>query len=158
MKKKIITTIALSLVVCFASAQKVKEAEVPTAVKEAFTQKYPKAKVEKWEKEDGNYEAEFDWNKDEASAIFDPAGTFKEYEVEIKTKALPAGVAEYCAKTFAGWSIAEATRITDADGKVSYKCEIKKGREDFDALFDEKGNFLKKSVEAKDEDDDDDKK
>ncbi len=157
MNKKIITTIALSLVISFASAQKVKEAEVPAAVKEAFAKKYPKAKVEKWEKEDGNYEAEFDWNKDEASAIFDPAGTFKAYEAEIKTKALPAGVVEYCAKNFAGWNIAEATRITDAGGAITYECEIKKGKEDFDALFDDKGNFLKKSVEAKDEDDDDKK-
>ncbi len=154
MKKNIITTIALSLVISFASAQKVKESEVPAAVKEAFTKKYAGAKVEKWEKEDGNFEAEFDQGKNEMSAVYNPSGTFVQEEVEIKTSALPAAVTEYCNKNFAGWKVEEATKITAADGKISYETEIGKGKEDFDALFDDKGNFLKKTTEAKDDDDD----
>jgi len=155
---KTITTLALCLCLSIGYAQKVKEAEVPTAVKDAFAKKYAGIKVEKWEKEDGNFEAEFDQGKNEMGAIFDPSGTFKYEEIEIKAKALPAAVSEYCSKNFAGWKIAEATKITDADGKISYETEISKGREDFDALFDDKGNFIKKTEEGKEGDDDDDKK
>lgn len=154
---KTISTLALCLCLSLGYAQKVKEAEVPAAVKDAFAKKYAGIKVEKWGKEDGNYEAEFDQGKDEMGAIFDPSGTFKYEEIEIKTNALPKPVFDYCTKNFVGWKIAEATKITDADGKISYETEIKKGREDFDALFDDAGNFIKKTVEAK-EDDDDDKK
>jgi hypothetical protein len=142
--KTIITTVALSLVVCFASAQKISEKEVPAAVKESFAKKYPGAKAEKWEKEGADYEAGFDLNKVESSAVFDASGAFKELEQEIKTAALPKGVSEYCAKSFAGWKLSEAAKITDASGKVTYEAEMSKGKEHFDALFDDKGNFIKK--------------
>ncbi len=142
--KTIITTLALSLVVNLACAQKVKEAEVPAAVKEGFAKKYPGAKVEKWEKEGADYEAEFDLNKVESSAVLDASGNFKELEQEIKTSALPKTVGEYCTKNFAGWKLSEAAKITDAGGKVTYEAEMSKGKEHFDALFDDKGNFIKK--------------
>lgn len=154
--KSIITTIALSLVVCFASAQKVKEAEVPATVKDAFAKKYAGAKVEKWEKENGDFEAEFDWNKAEMSALFDATGTFKEEETEIKTAALPAGAKDHCTKNYAGWKIDEASKITDASGKVSYEAEIEKGKEEMELFFDESGTFTKKGEAEKDGDKDDD--
>ncbi|MBC7861343.1 MAG: PepSY-like domain-containing protein, partial [Bacteroidia bacterium] len=81
---KTITTLALALTIGFASAQKMKEAEVPAAVKTKFTSLYPKAKVEKWEKEGANYEAEFTNNKIETSVIFDAAGSLIATEIEIK--------------------------------------------------------------------------
>lgn len=150
--KKIITTTALSLlVVSFASAQKVKESEVPSAVKEAFSKKYAGTKVEKWEKEEGNYEAEFDRGKDEMSAVFNPSGTFVQEEIEIKTSALPAAATEYCKKN--GFKVEEATKITDASGKIAYEAEVEQGKEEFDALFDDQGNFIKKTKEEKDDDD-----
>lgn len=149
---KTIISLALCLTVSLASAQKIKEAEVPSAVKEAFAKKFPGAKAEKWEKENAEYEAEFDWEKTESSALFDATGTFKELEQEIKTSALPAGVSDYCKKNFAGWKMDEASKIEGADGKVSYEAEMEKGEEHFDAFFDEKGNFLKKGAIEKEKD------
>lgn len=55
MKRSIILAACL-LGVGGISAQKIKEAELPPSVKNAFKQKFPNAKVEKWEKENGNYE------------------------------------------------------------------------------------------------------
>ena len=64
MKKLIITATALVFVANTACAQKVKESEIPKAVVTSFQNNFKGAKVEKWEKEkDGNYEAEFDFNK-----------------------------------------------------------------------------------------------
>ncbi len=144
MKKIAILVVGVLTFSC-ANAQKIKEANVPATVKENFAKKYPGAKVEKWEKEGADYEAEFDLNKVESSAVFDAAGNFKEIEQEIKTSQLPQGVAEYCTKTFAGYKLSEAAKITNAAGTVSYEAEMTKGKEHFDAIFDEKGNFIKKS-------------
>lgn len=142
--KIIIITIA-SLLTLRAYAQKIKETEVPANVKSAFEKKYPNVKVEKWEKEGADFEAEFDLNKVESSALFDANGSFKEIEQEINTTELPKPATEYCTKTFADYKIVESSKITDASGTITYEAEVKKGKEELDVIFDQKGNFIKKS-------------
>ena len=146
--KTTIVTIALCLGFTIANAQQVKETEVPATVKQGFEKKYPGAKVEKWEKEGADFEAEFHLNKVESSAVFEANGTFKELEQEIKTSELPKTATEYCTKNFKDHKLSEAAKITDAAGKLCYEAEVKTGKEEMDLLFDEKGNFLKKTVEA----------
>ncbi len=136
---------AMLLNVSLASAQKINEADVPASVKSAFAKKYPGAKVEKWEKEGADYEAEFDLSKVESSAVFDVNGNFKGLEQEIKSSELPKAVTDYCAKTYAGYKLTEAAKITDSTGKVMYEAEMSKGKEEFDVIFDDKGIFIKKS-------------
>ncbi len=143
--KSIIISAILVFSINTTFAQKMKEAEVPAKVKESFAKKYPGTKVEEWEKEGADYEAEFDLNKVESSAVFEANGTFKELEQEIKTTALPKAVTDYCTKTFTGYKLAEAAKITDAAGKMMYEAEMTNGKEHFDALFDDKGNFSKKT-------------
>lgn len=144
MKTILILTLSVFTFSC-SNAQKMNDADVPAAVKNSFSKKFPGAKVEKWEKEGNDYEAEFDWNKTESSAVFDAAGTFKEIESEIKTSELPKNVTEYCQKNYAEYKISEAAKITDANGKVMYEAELSKGKEHFDVIFDQNGNFIKKS-------------
>ncbi len=146
--KTIIATIALCFGLSYANAQHIKESEVPAKVKEAFSKKYSGSKVEKWEKEGADYEAEFDLNKVESSAVFTADGTFKELEQEIKSSELPKAATDYCTKTFAEYKLSEASKITDASGKVMYEAEMSKGKEHFDAIFDNKGSFVKKSAPA----------
>lgn len=43
------------------------------------------------------------------------------------------------------FKLSEAAKITDAVDKIMYEAEMSKGKEHFDAIFDDKGNFLKKS-------------
>ena len=144
---------ALSLGFGSAYAQKVKEADVPAAVKESFAKKYAGAKVEKWEKEGAEFEAEFDMGKVETSASFDASGNFLQQEVEIKVAELPKAVSEYVTKNLAGKKIKEASKITDVKGTVMYEAEV----DEADYIFDSNGSFLKKEVET-DKDDDDKKK
>lgn len=141
--KSAIATIALCLGFTIANAQHVKETEVPVTIKDAFSKKYAGAKVEQWEKEGADYEAEFHLNKVESSAIYTADGTFKELEQEIKMTELPKSVTDYCTKSYAGAKMAEAAKITDAAGKVTFEAEMQKGKEHFDVIFDDKGNFVK---------------
>ncbi len=138
--KNLMLIAALSLGIGFAKAQKLKEAEVPAAVKESFKKQYPNTKAEGWEKEGANYEVEFDVNKAETSLTFDSSGKLIETEVEIAETALPKAVTDYLTKNMAGKKIKEASKITDAAGKVMYEVEIDKA----DHLFDENGTPVQK--------------
>lgn len=138
----------LTILLCFgfiiSNAQKIKEVNVPENVKESFSKKYPGLKVEQWEKDGVDYEAEFILNKSEASAVFEANGNFKESEQIIKLYDFPKSAADYCTKSFKGYKIDVITKITDASEKVIFNVEMKNGMEHFDAIFDDKGNFIKK--------------
>jgi uncharacterized protein (DUF2164 family) len=138
MKKSIIIAASI-LATTMAHAQKVQEKEIPAEVKSSFTKHFAAAKNTKWEKEEGNYEAEFDLNKTEQSALFDAKGTLLETEVEIELSQLPAGVLEYVKAHYANQTIKEAAKITDANGTVTYEAEIK----GMDLIFDSSGKFVK---------------
>lgn len=153
--KTTLIMVASVLIFSCATAQKMNEADVPANVKNGFVKKYPSAKVEKWEKEDADYEAEFNLNKVESSAVFDASGNFKELEQEIKTSELPKAVTDYCTKNYAGHKLSEAAKITDSTGKVMFEAEMSKSKEHFDAIFDDKGNFIKKSTPETGEEDKD---
>lgn len=141
--KTLFTIVTLGLGLSLANAQTVKEADVPTPVKDAFKKQYPTAKVEKWEKEGSNYEAEFHVNKVETCAVYDSNGKFVESEIEIKVSDLPKGVMDYIGKNLAGKKVKEAAKITDAAGKVSYEAEI----DNIDYIFDSNGALIKKEEE-----------
>lgn len=141
--KKTMLIAGMVLIAITSNAQKVKDSEVPAAVKTSFSKLYPSAKVEKWEKENGNYEAEFDNNKVETSVLMNASGSLMETEMEIKPSELPKSVSDYVAKNLAGKKIKEASKITDAAGKVSYEAEV----DEADYIFDSNGTFLKKEVE-----------
>ena len=140
------TLIILSslLIVGSANAQKIKESELPAKVKAAFANKYPGVKAEKWEKENTDYEVEFDLNKKESSALFDANGVFKEFEQEIKLSDLPKTARDYCSANFSNYKLSETAEITDASGKRMFEAELEKGESHVDIIFDEHGNFLKK--------------
>ena len=95
---------------------------------------------------------EFNLNKVESSAVFTAEGTFKELEQEIKLTELPKSASDYCTKNYAGWKLSEAAKITDAAGTVMFEAEMEKGKEHFDVMFDDKGNFVKKGELEKESD------
>lgn len=132
----LIATTALSTVV----AQKVKKADVPAAVSTALMQKYPTATKVTWEKEKGNFEANWGGKSGEdTSVMFSPAGTFMEQVIAISPAELPAAVTAYVNKNYKGKKIKEAGKVTDANGKTMYEAEV--GGKDL--VFDQNGAFLK---------------
>ena len=147
--KKTIVMLAATVISLSACGQKLKEKDVPSAVTSAFKQKFSDAKDVDWEKENGNYEAEFKAGKIEQSVVFDGTGKIVETEVEIKESELPASVKEYLSQKYSGEKIKEAAKITDANGTVTYEAEV----HDKDLIFDSNGNFIKEEVEKDDDKD-----
>ncbi|MGZ3755238.1 MAG: PepSY-like domain-containing protein [Mucilaginibacter sp.] len=141
MKKKLWFIAIAIAVTANVKAQDLKAKDVPGVVKAALAKKYPEATKVGWEKEKGNYEANWGGKSGEDnSVVFTPAGAFVEKVKAIKISDLPVSVAPFVAAHYKGARIKEAGKITDAAGKTMYEAEIKGG----DLIFDEKGNFLKK--------------
>ncbi len=141
MKQFILPAVAISCLISIsAAAQRVKSADVPAAVKTALQLKYPSASGVSWEKEKGNFEANWGGaSKEDNSVLFTPAGVFVEQVVAMPIAQLPAEVTAYVHTHYPGSKITEAGKVTDAQGRTRYEAEVK-GK---DLLFDEKGNFIK---------------
>lgn len=147
--KTLFTIIAFVLGLSLANAQMLNETKVPAKVREAFSKQYPDVKNENWAKEDGNFEAEFQVNKIENSAVYDTDGKLVESATEIKPSELPQGVTDYITTNLNGKKIKEAAKVTDASGRISYKAEV--GPHNY--IFDYDCSFVRKEYEkAKDDD------
>ncbi len=121
-------------------AQDLKSSNVPGSVKSALLKKYPAAKNASWEKEKGNYEANWGGKSGEDNSVqFTPSGEFIEIVKAISVSELPKSVTEYVKQHYKSAKITEAGKVTDAKGKQSYEAEVNKK----DIIFDEKGNFVK---------------
>ncbi|HEY8929096.1 MAG TPA: PepSY-like domain-containing protein [Mucilaginibacter sp.] len=141
MKTKLLTGTAILLCIGGLKAQDLKAKDVPAVVKESLTKKYPEATKVSWEKEKGNYEANWGGKSGEDNSVqFTPAGVFIEIVKAIKITDLPKNIAPYIKEHYNGAKIREAGKVTDAAGKTMYEAEIK-GK---DLIFDEGGNFIKK--------------
>ena len=113
---------------------------VPRIVKTSLYKKYPAAKRVTWEKENGNYEANWGGKSGEANSVqFKPDGTFIEIVQEIPVNQLPELVIVYINKHYKEPKITEAGKVTDAQGNLFYEAEVK-GR---DVIFDKDGKFVK---------------
>lgn len=140
--KKIILSTAIGCLLAGGSlmAQKVKSSQVPAAAVKALMQKYPAAAKITWEKEHGNYEANWGGKSGEdMSVMYTPAGVFVEQVAAVPVSALPAGIITYVKAHYKGAKITEAGKVTSAKGTVMYEAEVK-GK---DLVFDERGSFLK---------------
>ena len=149
--KKIVSIIAILFAVstaCFAQKEKDEKGEkeskqkviVPAVVKMALSKKYPAATKVTWEKENGNYEANWGGKGGEDNSVqFTPAGDFIEIVNAIPVSQLPSPVVAYVKEHYKGAKITEAGKVTDAKGKISYEAEVN-GK---DIIFDENGKFVK---------------
>ena len=113
--------------------------KVPVAVKNALSQKYPDATKVMWEKEKGNYEANWGGKSGEDNSVkFTPAGNFIEIVNSIRVNQLPDKAIRYLKTNYKGAKIKEAGKITDAKGKIFYEAEVKNKV----LIFDDKGAFI----------------
>ena len=113
---------------------------VPAVVKTALKQKYPEAKNVGWEKEKGNYEANWGGKSGEDNSVqFTPSGNFIEIVKAIPVSELPKPVLTYIAAHYKGAKLGDLGKVSDAKGRTSYEVEIH-GK---DVIFDENGNFVK---------------
>ncbi len=144
------------LITGFAQAQKLKESEIPKAVKDSFAKRFPNTKEVEWSKEsDTEFEAEFETAKKEQSANFDLSGKWMGTETEINKSELPKAVIDAIAKEFAGFKIEEAEKAEILDKGMFYEVELEKGKLSYEVQFSAEGKVLKKE-EKKEKDEDKD--
>src|SRR5476649_1695789 len=114
MRKKILLLIVLTLAIIGVKAQDLKTKDVPAVVKSALAKKYPEANKVSWEKEKGNYEANWGGKSGEDNSVtFTPSGTFVEIVKAISITDLPKPIATYIKAHYKGAKIREAGRVTD---------------------------------------------
>jgi len=140
MKKIMLLTLAAMGFNCYSNAQDLRTKDVPAIVKQALVKKYPKAIKVSWEKEKGNYEANWGGKSGEDTSVqFTPGGIFVEEADAIPVSQLPPAVALYVKAHYNEAKIREASKVTDAAGNKMLEAEIK-GK---DILFSETGSFIK---------------
>ncbi|MFI5187665.1 MAG: PepSY-like domain-containing protein [Chitinophagales bacterium] len=140
MKKIFFLIITTGMITVLAFGQKLKESQVPSAVKTAFEKKYPGVKGS-WDKEDANYEVNFSLEGKAMSAVIDNSGTIVETETDISINDLPKPVKEYMGKNYPGAKIKEAARVVKANGDINYEAEV----DHKDIVFDVNGKFIKET-------------
>lgn len=131
--------VACTITLC---AQKLKETQIPSAIRYAFKKKYPNTPA-RWEKENNNFEANFKKDGKIMSALINKAGTILETETDIAVDELPKAAQSYLKVHYKVAKIKEAAKIVKAKGEVNYEGEVN-GK---DVIFDTNGKFIK---EAKD--------
>ncbi|MDE3185129.1 MAG: PepSY-like domain-containing protein [Bacteroidota bacterium] len=115
---------------------------VPAVVKNANMKKYPESKTHHitWEKENGNYEANWGGKDGEANSVqYTPVGNFIEIVKAIPVSQLPKSAASYIKEHYKSAKFGDVGKVLDARGKTSYEVEIN-GK---DKIFDANGNFVK---------------
>lgn len=149
--KQIVLLWVAALISGVTYAQKLKETEVPEAVKVSFVKSFPNIKSVKWSKEsETEFEAEFKNGSLEQSANFDPSGKWLITETELKKTDLPPLVQAAIKKEFDGFKIEGAEKVETTEG-VSYEVELEKGEITYGVQLSKDGKVLKK--EEKKEDD-----
>jgi Putative beta-lactamase-inhibitor-like, PepSY-like len=139
MKKWISILVCLTVFTAVSQAQRIKDSQVPAPVKAALQSKYPDSRHVTWEKENGNFEANWGGRSGEDNSVqFSPAGKFIEQVKAIPITQLPPAAVTYIKLHYKGAPISEAGRVTDARGKIRFEAEVKRK----DLLFDEDGKFI----------------
>lgn len=154
--KRITLIVVAGLLGATVHAQKLKNSEVPTAVKQAFAKNFPSAKEVKWSKEDATeFEAEFKSGATEKSANFDQSGKWVVTETEIKKSDLPQAVQAAVAKEFAGYKMDEIEKVEKPDNVVLYEMELEKNKVTYEVQFDANGKVIKKEVKKEEKEEKD---
>ena len=108
----------------FAScSQNITSADVPSVVKNALLTQYADAMHVEWEKEKDLYEAEFEINQTEYSALFDASGKMVLVKTEIPAAEIPAAVQATISQKYQNKKIEDAEKI-EKHGQVFYEVEL----------------------------------
>jgi hypothetical protein len=137
-------SIPLAIALCFTAnslfSQRISDGKIPAAVKSALVAKYPDAKGVTWEREKGNFEANWGGaSKEDNSVLFAPDGSFVEMVVAVPVASLPPAIRAYIKEHYQVSKITEAGKISWPDGKTGYEAEVN-GK---DLVFDQQGNFVR---------------
>jgi predicted methyltransferase len=150
---KSLFTLVIALLIGFtATAQKVenkiKEAVVPAAVKDAFKVKHPGEVVKQWELDNGKYEADFMKGKAKYTAVFSTEGQWLITGTELKTSAIPKIILDQIkAGAYKDWKVNQARSVETSEIPKEIIVEVEKGMDDVMLYFNGDGKFLREKKE-----------
>lgn len=150
--KKVFLSIFLAVFVLLANAQKaenkIKESEVPEAVKKSFNEKHAGMKAIKWELDNGKYEVDFKNGKVKYIAVFNPDGKWLITGTELKKKDVPKKIMDHIAAgEYKTWKFNQARSVETAEVPKEIIVEVEKGDDDTMLYYDADGNFLRAKKE-----------
>ena len=96
-------------------------------------------------KEKDDFEAKFEFDGKDASAVYDKNGKRKAFEIAIYKSEFPTPIEEYLKKKYPKSKVLETAKITDDKNVVTFEAEIKIDGKPTDVIFDAKGTFIKTS-------------
>jgi hypothetical protein len=137
--KKILLLIALAGFFINAQGQQMKSTEVPGSVRDSFNVNYAAMQNVEWKKDGNNFSAAFKQNKLGRTVTYSATGNRIGMDEQIATTAVPNSVSSYLKENYAGKDMGSASKMTGADGAVTYKTNM----DGKDLYFDSKGKYLK---------------
>ncbi len=132
---------ALSLGLSAQDGQKVKDADLPAAIKTSFQSEFPNAGDVEWILKDGHYKVEFEINDVDNIAAFDASGKLIKKGVEIKENELPAAVTSALQSAHAGKGIDDVYKM-EKDGTSYYLVKFN-GNPKTKVMYSEDGQEIK---------------
>lgn len=130
-----------------------KNPDLPAALQQAFSEKYPAATRIEWEVKGSYYEAEFTQNNAQTSAWFTPEGEWQMTETDLRYDALPAKVkTDFENSKYAQWRVDDVDQLDRKGSEVIYILDIESGKQEMD-LYYSKDGILIKAVDDTDSDD-----
>ncbi len=150
------------LIGVFGISMTIDKTEIPKAVKEAFSKKYPTAKKVEWETEENGeeetsasmeeeYEVQFKLNGNKTTAKFKADGSWLETESELKKSDLPQMVQTAIAAQFSGYDLNEVELVETPEIAKAYEVKLENEKNDSEvkALFSPDGTLLSQKVKDK---------
>lgn len=134
----------IAFVLCIsgaAYAQDIAQNQVPAPVLNTFQQQYKNVTDAKWEKKPDHYVVKFKINKIDHKLKIDATGKIQRHEQDVKQAELPAAVQKQLTAQFAGFKVKDPEKFEEG-GKVSYKVELKKDKDERKVIFGADGTVL----------------
>lgn len=125
-----------------ANAQDMPQSQVPSVVVNSFKKEFPKAGDIEWEKQNDQYNVEFEIGFfTDYEAWFDATGKLIRYTQDISGSKLPEAVKNAIKKQYKGYRIDDAKKITE-NKVVTYSVEIEKGNDELKLVFSKDGKLI----------------
>jgi hypothetical protein len=141
----LIGSFALALFVNTATAQDLKQSQVPSLIVNSFQKSFPKTSDVEWELDGEYYKVEFETGLfgTDHDAWFDKTGKLIRHKEEISKSGLPQKVLAKINSDFKGYRVEDVKKITEGD-KVTYTLDLETISEEWKVAFDSNGNVLSK--------------
>lgn len=138
MKKLILLVSVASLGFISCDKEDVPQKDVPSAVVNALEAKFPEATDVEWEKHGANYEADFDLNMIDYSALISSESEILKFKYYISTAELPEAVSNAISSNYPDKIIDDAD-VLQVGEMVYYQIEFDGGLTDTHKIFSASG-------------------